>query len=245
MNNNFNQNISVIVPIKNEAENITALIHEINHALVLEVDFQIIYVNDGSTDNSLEVLKTLKQSMPHLFIVNHKIVCGQSAAIHSGVQCARHNIIVTLDGDGQNIPANIPMLVSMLRQAQPNVAMVAGQRKIRHDRVSKKYASFIANKIRKSILQDGVDDTGCGLKVFRRDAYLKLPYFNHMHRYFAALFQREHYQVLLADVGHRHRRAGRSKYGNWDRFAAGIFDLLGVLWLMKRRKKASIIAEML
>jgi dolichol-phosphate mannosyltransferase len=237
------ENISVIVPIKNEADNIESLINEIITALKSEIQFEIIYIDDGSDDTSLSVLQSLKQNMPFLRIIQHKTSCGQSAAIRSGILAARYNIIVTLDGDGQNVPADILKLVEKLRHASSNVAMVAGQRKIRNDSLSKQYASKLANKIRGAILKDGVRDTGCGIKAFRRDAYLNLPYFDHMHRYFAALFKRDNYEILLCDVDHRPREAGISKYGNWDRFKVGMIDLCGVLWLLKRRKLTDTITE--
>jgi dolichol-phosphate mannosyltransferase len=237
------QGISVVVPIKNEAENIKPLVNEIIQALSSETDFEIIYIDDGSDDNSLEILQSLKQDTIHLRIIHHGTSCGQSAAIRSGVDYAQNGIIVTLDGDGQNVPADIPKLVEKLRHASDNIAMVAGQRRVRNDTASKKYASKIANIIREYILKDGVRDTGCGLKAFRREAYLRLPYFDHMHRYFPALFKRENYDILLCDVEHRHREAGISKYGNWDRFKAGIVDLCGVIWLLKRRKLTKNITE--
>lgn len=245
MTNDNKNKISVIVPIKNEADNIKPLIDEILTALSSEETFEIIYIDDGSNDNSLKNLQALKLEIPQLRVIQHRESCGQSAAIRSGVQYAKNGIIVTLDGDGQNVPADIPILVEKLRQAPDTVAMVAGQRKIRNDSTSKKYASKIANKIRGVILKDGVRDTGCGIKAFRRDAYMNLPYFDHMHRYFAALFKRENYDILLCDVNHRSRDAGTSKYGNWDRFKAGIVDLCGVLWLLKRRKITHSITEIL
>lgn len=235
--------ITVIVPIKNESENIKPLITEINEALSTDNDFEIIYIDDGSTDNSVQILQDLQKTMPHLRIIQHKTSCGQSAAIRSGILYANNGIIVTLDGDGQNVPADIPQLVQKLRNAPLNVAMVAGQRKVRNDSISKQYASKIANKIRGAILKDGVRDTGCGIKAFRREAYLMLPYFDHMHRYFAALFRRDNYEILLCDVEHRSREAGTSKYGNWDRFKVGVVDLMGVLWLLKRCKTTSHITE--
>jgi glycosyltransferase involved in cell wall biosynthesis len=243
MTNDNKNKIAVIVPIKNESDNIKPLIDEINTALSSETDFEIIYIDDGSDDDSLHILQSLKQTMPHLRIIQHASSCGQSAAIRSGIMYAKNGIIVTLDGDGQNVPADIPALVAQLRSAPDSVAMVAGQRLVRNDSVSKKYASKIANKIRGSILNDGVRDTGCGIKAFRKDAYLQLPYFDHMHRYFAALFKRENYAILLCDVAHRHRVTGTSKYGNWGRFKVGIVDLCGVLWLLKRRKSTHSIKE--
>lgn len=243
MTNHSKNKISVIVPIKNEEANIKPLINEIITALSSEDSFEIIYIDDGSNDNSLKILNSLKQTIPFLRIIQHAESCGQSAAIRSGVHYAKHGIIVTLDGDGQNVPSDIPALVKLLRQAPDNVAMVAGQRRVRNDSASKKYASKIANTIRGKILKDGVRDTGCGIKAFRRDAYMNLPYFDHMHRYFAALFKRDNYDILLCDVAHRSRETGTSKYGNWDRFKAGIVDLCGVLWLLKRRKKTSSVIE--
>lgn len=237
------QKISVIVPIKNEVENIKPLVQEITAALSFEQSFEIIYIDDGSDDQSLDILKDLKQTVPQLRIIQHMTSCGQSSAIRSGIIHAKNDIMVTLDGDGQNIPADIPALVNKLRGAPDAVAMVAGQRKSRNDSASKRYASRMANKIRSAILKDGVRDTGCGLKAFYRDAYLQLPYFDHMHRYFAALFKRDNYDILLVDVGHRSRDAGISKYGNWDRFKVGCIDLLGVRWLLKRRKLTNKISE--
>ena len=228
--------ISVVVPVKDEAGNVAPLAREIAQALGGE-RFEIIFVDDGSSDATIEELVTLRGQIP-LRILTHGRNLGQSRALRSGVRAAKAPIVVTLDGDGQNNPADIPKLVAGFRAAatDPAFAMMAGERVKREDSWKKRVASRYANRIRRWLLSDNAKDTGCGLKVFRREAFLALPYFDHMHRYLITLMLREGYEVRFMPVGHRPRGAGRSKYGVWDRLAVGISDLMGVMWLKRRFK---------
>ena len=232
--------LSIVIPAKNEAENLPALIDEIVAALVSESDFEVIVVDDGSTDGTAQALLAARARFPMLRVLRHETSGGQSAAVHSGVRAARGAIIATLDGDGQNPPANLPALIAPLRGREADgIGIVAGQRVGRQDTWSKKAASRFANALRGAMLNDGTRDTGCGLKAFRRDAFLALPYFNHMHRYLPALFKRDGWQVAHVDVTHRGRGAGRSNYSNLQRAMVGIVDLFGVMWLIRRRKTAA------
>lgn len=231
--------LSVVIPAKNESENIITLVEDIDRALAAHAPFEIIVVDDCSTDNSVAVLRARAQTMPHLRVVRHDRSGGQSAAVHSGVRAARAPIILTLDGDGQNPPEELPKLAApLLADTTGRIGLVAGQRLDRQDTWSKKIASRFANRLRGWILQDGTRDTGCGLKGFRRQAFLDLPYFDHMHRYLPALFTRDGWQVAHVDVSHRPRGAGRSNYSNLQRALVGVVDLVGVAWLLRRRKKA-------
>lgn len=224
--------------MKNEADNIDLLIGEIEAACQGD-DFEAIFIDDGSTDTTLARLQAAAKVKPWVRVVHHASSGGQSAAVHSGVQAARAAIICTMDGDGQNPPAEIPRLVAPLlaANAASTLGLVAGQREKRQDTWSKKIASKLANGIRQRILKDNTRDTGCGLKAFRRDAFLDLPFFNHMHRYLPALFSAYGWQVAHVDVSHRHRHAGSSNYNNLQRGLVGIHDLIGVSWLIKRRKR--------
>jgi dolichol-phosphate mannosyltransferase len=236
--------LSIVIPARNEAKNIVALIDGIDHALSSFAPFEIIVVDDGSTDNSLAVLAEKRRSMPHLRVVRHDRSGGQSAAVHTGVLAAQAAIICTLDGDGQNPPEELPRLVAtFLADTTGRIGLVAGQRVGRKDSLSKKLASGLANGLRSMVLKDNTRDTGCGLKAFRRDAFLALPYFDHMHRYLPALFARDGWQIAHVDVSHRPRRAGRSNYSNFQRGLVGIFDLMGVVWLLRRRKKAKALGD--
>jgi Glycosyltransferases involved in cell wall biogenesis len=223
----------VVIPVRNEAANIAPLLSEIVSALEKRAAFEVIFVNDGSTDRSESELTLLMASRPWLRHVKHASSCGQSAAIHSGVEHARAPLVVTLDGDGQNDPAFIPALIDTLIGA-PRVGLVAGQRVRRRANLFKKLQSRIANGVRKAVLRDGTRDTGCGLKAFRRDLFLKLPYFDGLHRFLPALVRRTGYDIAYVDVIDRPRRAGKSNYGMWDRLWVGIMDLFGVWWLIRR-----------
>ena len=235
--------VSVVIPVKDEAENVGPLAREIATALAGEIGHEILFVDDGSTDGTAEALAALKRDIPGLRALRHPRNLGQSRGIRTGVLAARGDIIVTLDGDGQNDPADIPMLLSLLRD-ESGVAMVSGVRVKRQDSAARRWASRMGNGLRQWLLKDGAVDTGCGLKAFYRDAYLLLPYFNHMHRYLIALMMREEYGVAFVPVGHRPRRAGHSKYTNWGRLLVSVQDLLGVRWLQRRHGGRAAIEEL-
>jgi dolichol-phosphate mannosyltransferase len=227
--------LSVVVPVLNEAENVAALVAEIAAALDGLVAYEMVYVDDGSTDGTVVALMALTSQYPALRIIRHAKRCGQSAAIRTGVKAATGRFIATLDGDGQNDPADIPKLWAQVRKdptAKP--LMLAGQRAKRQDSWSKRYSSKAANKIRRSLLKDDTPDTGCGLKLFPRDVFLDFPYFDHMHRFLCALMIRAGGEIISVPVNHRPRLRGASKYGFWDRLWVGIFDLIGVIWLQQR-----------
>lgn len=232
--------LSVVVPLKNEAENIVFVAEGIAAACTDLAPFEIVFVDDGSTDDTAHRVLALRQELPMLRLVQHRASAGQSAAISSGVAFARGRVICTLDGDGQNPPAEIRKLVARLDgTAFPaGVGLVAGQRVGRQDSASKRIASAWANAIRERLLKDGTRDSGCGLKLLPRDVFLALPYFDHMHRYLPALFTRDGWEVRHVDVSHRPRGAGRSNYNNFQRGLVGAVDLFGVMWLIRRRKKA-------
>ncbi|WP_116133628.1 glycosyltransferase family 2 protein [Tropicimonas sp. IMCC34043] len=230
--------VSIIVPMKNEEENVAPLVSDILAACDGQ-DFEVIVVNDGSTDTTEAVARGLAERDPRVRVLSHPRSAGQSAAVHSGVKAARGRVICTLDGDGQNPPGELPKLYRPLLADQTGrLGLVAGQRVARQDTFSKRWGSKFANGLRARVLNDGTRDTGCGLKGFRRDAFLELPYFDHMHRYLPALFKRDGWEVLLVDVSHRERQAGKSNYTNFKRALVGIPDLLAVAWLIRRRKKA-------
>ena len=229
--------ISVVIPVKDEADNVAPLAREIAAAmdsLPRGPSYEIVFVDDGSRDATPDELLALRPNVPGLRILSHRVSAGQSRAIRTGVQAARGPLIVTLDGDGQNDPADIPKVLAAFDNASQRLGLVAGERTTRRDNWRKRGASRLANGIRRRLLDDKAKDVGCGLKAFRRDVFLELPYFDHMHRYLIALMQREGYEVRFVGVSHRARRTGRSKYGVLDRFLVGISDLLGVLWLRRR-----------
>ena len=230
--------LSVVIPVHNEEESIGDLIDEITSALSERYQHEIIVVDDGSSDSTLDVLLKIKQDLSTLRIVRHLKNSGQSTAIRTGVQYASSAWIATLDGDGQNDPADIPNLYNELinNQAADPWLVVAGYRKKRKDTWLKRMSSKYANGIRDRLLRDGTPDTGCGLKVFARDSFLALPYFDHMHRYIPALFQRQGGRVVSIEVNHRHRTRGVSKYGFHNRLWVGIVDILGVRWLQNRAR---------
>jgi glycosyltransferase involved in cell wall biosynthesis len=227
--------ISVVVPVRNEAGNVTPLVAEIAAALTGRA-FEIVYVNDGSTDTTEAELRGLMAQYPWLRQIRHEKSAGQSAAIRTGVTMAQGSVVVTIDGDGQNDPAFIPALVAALEAGAPGVGLVAGQRVGRKATGFKKLQSRVANAVRGAVLKDGTRDTGCGLKAFRRDLFLSLPYFDGLHRFLPALVRREGFAIGYADVVDRPRRHGTSNYGFFDRLWVGILDLAGVWWLIRRKK---------
>jgi dolichol-phosphate mannosyltransferase len=228
--------ISVVVPVRNEAGNIASLVTEIEDALRGRA-FEIVYVNDGSSDATEAELRALMPTRPWLRQIRHAQSCGQSAAVRTGVAMARSPVIVTLDGDGQNDPAFIPALLEALEKSRPRLGLVAGQRVRRKASGFKQFQSRLANAVRAGVLKDRTRDTGCGLKVFRRDLFLSLPYFDALHRFLPALVRREGFEVGYVDVIDRPRRHGASNYGMWDRLWIGILDLAGVWWLIRRRRR--------
>jgi dolichol-phosphate mannosyltransferase len=231
--------LSVVVPVFNERDNIPPLLAEIAAALRGRVDFEIVYVDDASKDDSLAVLAAAKAAYPELRIVRHLAQSGQSTAIRNGVKAARGAWIATLDGDGQNDPADIPKLLAMRDESPAAIKLYAGWRVNRRDSGSKRWASKWANAIRSRLLRDDTPDTGCGIKLFERASFLDLPYFDHMHRYMPALMQRAGWQVKSVPVNHRPRGSGISKYNNLNRALVGIADLRGVAWIIKRSKRTA------
>jgi dolichol-phosphate mannosyltransferase len=226
--------LSVVVPVRNEEDNISPLIAEIRAALDGVVDYEIVYVNDGSTDSTPQRLAEIRQTCPQLRIIRHQKSCGQSTAVRSGVKAAKGDWIATLDGDGQNDPADIPKLIAAL---EPGVELVGGNRRhARRDTWIKRISSVIANGVRSRMLRDSTPDTGCGLKLFSREIFLDLPYFDHMHRFLPALVIRHGGRVVSVPANHRPRERGVSNYGTLDRLMVGIVDLFGVMWLQRRAK---------
>jgi dolichol-phosphate mannosyltransferase len=234
--------VSVVVPVKDEAGNVGPLAREIAAALKAEAH-EIIFVDDGSTDATAPELRALKAEIPALRVLRHGRNLGQSRSIRTGVMAARGGIVVTLDGDGQNDPADMPKLLALLR-SDPSLAMVSGVRVKRRDKASRRLASRLGNGFRNALLGDGASDTGCGLKAFHRDMFLGLPYFDHMHRFLIALTQREGGRVGYAPVNHRPRLQGASKYTNFGRLLVSVQDLLGVRWLQRRHRGPSKTEEL-
>jgi dolichol-phosphate mannosyltransferase len=231
--------LSVVVPVFNERDNIPPLLAEIAAALRGRADFEIVYVDDASKDDSLDVLTRAKSQYPELRVIKHVAQSGQSTAIRNGVKAARGEWIATLDGDGQNDPADIPKLLAMREESPWSIKLFAGWRVDRKDTASKRFGSRFANGLRRRLLRDDTPDTGCGIKLFERAAFLDLPYFDHMHRYLPALMQRAGWQVKSVPVNHRPRGSGSSKYNNLNRALVGIADLRGVAWLIKRSKRTA------
>ncbi|MFZ5656546.1 MAG: glycosyltransferase family 2 protein [Pseudomonadota bacterium] len=232
--------LSVVVPVHNEEGNVAPLVREILAALRGVTAFEIVYVDDCSTDGTLAALAALKADVPELRVVRHVSNAGQSTAIRNGVKAARGAWIATLDGDGQNDPADIPKLLETRDASPADVRMFAGWRVKRQDSGSKRWASKWANAIRASMLKDATPDTGCGIKLFERAAFLDLPYFDHMHRYLPALMQRAGWKTVSVPVNHRPRGAGVSKYNNLGRALVGIRDLRGVAWLIARSRRTAV-----
>jgi dolichol-phosphate mannosyltransferase len=234
--------ISVVVPVHDEQGAAGPLAREIAAAFDGR-SYEMVFVDDASRDGTLAELRAAMADLPALRVLGHGSNAGQSRAVRTGVLAARGAIIVTLDGDGQNPPADAPKLADLLAASPSTVALVGGRRAKRQDSEAKRQASLWANRIRRKLLGDDADDTGCGLKAFRRDVFLRLPYFDHLHRYLPALMIREGYRNLYLDVDHRHRETGRSKYTNWGRLVASLSDLLGVMWLKSRSRKPGAISE--
>ena len=232
--------ISVVVPVFNEQDNVAPLIREIVAALRGVVPFEIVYVDDNSRDDTLRVLQGLKTEVPELRVLHHVTQSGQSTAVRTGVKAARGAWIATLDGDGQNDPADIPKLLAKRGDDPREVKLFAGWRVNRQDSGSKRWASKWANAIRTRMLRDDTPDTGCGIKLFEREAFLELPYFDHMHRYLPALMQRAGWKTVSVPVNHRPRTTGVSKYNNLNRALVGIRDLRGVAWLITRSKRTAV-----
>lgn len=234
--------ISVVVPCRDEAGNMPVLIDEIENALS-DAEFEVIVVDDGSTDTSPEVLADLAETRPWLRLLRHAQGCGQSAAVRTGLLAAKGDIVATIDGDGQNDPIYLSTLAERLIEGDETLGIVAGQRQKRTDSGAKRLASRFANRLRGAILKDGTADSGCGLKALRREVFIRLPYFDGWHRYLPALVIREGFQVDHIEVIDRERRHGASKYGIVDRALVGILDLFGVWWLRRRRKRIPEIVE--
>lgn len=232
--------LSVVVPVFNERDNVGALLREIVAALRGTIDFEAVFVDDDSKDDTLAQLQALKAEVPELRVLHHVKQSGQSTAIRTGVKGARGAWIATLDGDGQNDPADIPKLLAARESADPAIKLFAGWRVNRQDSGSKRWASKWANKIRSNMLRDDTPDTGCGIKLFEREAFLDLPYFDHMHRYLPALMQRAGWKTVSVPVNHRSRVAGVSKYNNLQRALVGLRDLRGVAWLVTRSKRTGV-----
>ncbi len=232
--------LSVVVPVRNESGNVASLIGEIDAALKY-ITHEIIYVDDGSTDDTFSQLKALQAQFVQLKIVKHVHSCGQSTAVRTGVKVSQYAWVATLDGDGQNDPADIPKLMTAVVDG---VDLVGGNRRAsRRDTWVKRMSSVIANTVRSKMLRDDTPDTGCGLKLFKREAFLDLPYFDHMHRFLPALIKRRGGKIVSVPVAHRNREHGKSNYGTIDRLLVGIVDLLGVAWLQRRAKVPQIIED--
>ena len=234
--------ISVVVPVHDEEGAAGLLAREIAAAFAGR-SYEMVFVDDASKDGTLAELRALMAELPALRVLGHASNAGQSRAVRTGVLAARGPIVVTLDGDGQNPPADAPKLADLLAASPPDVALVGGVRAKRQDTGAKRWASRWANRIRRRLLGDDAADTGCGLKAFRRDVFLRLPFFDHVHRYLPALMIREGYENRYLDVDHRHRETGRSKYTNWGRLIASLSDLLGVMWLKSRSRRPGGVSE--
>jgi len=235
--------ISVVVPVFDEEGAAPALAREIAAAFAAR-SFEIVFVDDASRDGTREALKALSHEIPQLRVLTHRRNSGQSRAIRTGILAARGEVIVTLDGDGQNDPVDGPVLVDALLGGGPDLGLVGGERVQRQDSRAKKLASKIGNGVRKWLLRDEANDTGCGLKAFHRDAFLRLPYFDHIHRYLPALMLREGYRVAFQPVNHRHRQTGQSKYTNLGRLSSSASDLFGVVWLQSRARNPGAVDEL-
>ncbi len=230
----------MVIPVCNEADNIGSLCAELRQCLS-GIDHELVFVDDGSTDDTAAKLMSMSAAMPELRLVRHASNAGQSAALLTGVRASRAQWVATLDGDGQNDPADVHKLWRLAREASAPAGLYIGHRTQRNDSWMRILSSRIANGVRSRLLRDRVPDTGCGIKLFRRDVFLALPYFDHMHRFMPALVRREGFDVVSVPVRHRHRLAGASKYGVRNRLWVGIVDMIGVMWLLRRRRRPSLI----
>lgn len=235
--------VSIVVPVRNEQDNVAPLIAEIAAALDGRWAYEIVYVNDGSADATGERLADEMKARKNLRQIRHATSSGQSAAVRTGIRAARGKIVATLDGDGQNNPAFLPDLIEAIERGGDKVGLAAGQRVGRKDTGFKKFQSRVANGVRNAILRDGTRDTGCGLKALRRDVFLALPYFDGLHRFLPALVRREGFDIVYVDVIDRPRHSGVSNYGFFDRLWIGIMDLAGVWWLIRRKKSTPVATE--
>jgi dolichol-phosphate mannosyltransferase len=234
--------LSVVIPVCNEADNVASLCAELRHWLG-SLDYELVFVDDGSTDGTAAKLARLRDAMPQLRLVRHAANAGQSAALLTGVRAARAAWVATLDGDGQNDPEDVLRLWRLARRTSAPAGLYIGHRISRRDGRLRIVSSWIANAVRSRLLRDHVSDTGCGIKLFRRDVFLSLPYFDHMHRFMPALVRREGLEVITFPVAHRHRLAGASKYGVRNRLWVGLVDLVGVMWLLRRRYRGGPTKE--
>jgi dolichol-phosphate mannosyltransferase len=229
--------LSVVIPVYNEADNVEPLLKEVVAALDGKMAYEVLFVDDASKDETVKSLEALKPAYPVLRVICHECNCGQSGAVLTGVRHARAGWIATLDGDGQNDPADIPAMIRARDEytGDGNLKMVAGWRAKRNDTWIRRMSSRVANAVRSSMLKDKTPDTGCGLKVFERETFLYIPHFNHMHRFLPALFRRSGADIINVQVNHRPRTMGQSKYGVMNRLWVGIVDIFGVMWLRRRK----------
>lgn len=238
--------LSVVIPVRNEADNVAPLAREIYEVLAERGAFEIIFVDDASTDKTVAAIRAVRhERVAQVRLLRLSAACGQSIAVHTGVRAARAQWIVTLDGDGQNDPADIPVLLQTLEQCQGSgdLKLIMGNRTSRLDTWVRRISSRVANGVRRRVLSDDTPDTGCGLKLFHRATYLELPTFDHMHRFLPALFQRAGARVVSLSVRHRPRTSGESKYGIANRLWVGIVDLFGVWWLIRRAPRLTQVKE--
>ena len=239
--------LTVVVPVKDEVENAVPLLMEICAALRGRTPFEVIFIDDASGDGTAGALIEARQKVPELRVLRHGRNSGQSRAVRTGVMAARGRLIATLDGDGQNDPADIPLLLDVWVREEGKggvLGLVAGQRVKRQDNWIKRISSRVGNGVRQWLLNDGTRDTGCGLKLFAREAFLQLPYFDHIHRFLPAMMLREGFRVSHADVRHRPRSHGVSKYGTLDRLLVSLSDLIGVRWLLRRSRRPGSVEEL-
>jgi glycosyltransferase involved in cell wall biosynthesis len=235
--------VSLVVPVRDEADNIPPLIDEIAATMVGRFSFEVIFVDDGSRDSTEATLRRLMEQFAWLRQMKHSTPCGKSAALHTGITVARAPIVVSLDGDGQNDPSFIPALVHALEVGGPRIGLIAGERVKRQASGFRRFQSCVANVVFAVMLRDRTRDTGCGLKAFRREIFLSLPFFDGLHRFLPALVRREGYEIGYIEVIDRPRRHGSSNYGMWDRLRDVIPDLFGVWWLLHRRARIPLISE--